>query len=187
METKLYEKKLRINKAFSFFCMLMLVGLSGCSVHYKHTLPSDYDDFRQHSLYNTGKLFLLHVGQIRPKDSVIVFIDNKIAINTISTNFPYPTEFDTNHQGTPTLAWYDFIITKKNNTLTLTNLNDPKKTMLFHTKIKDTVDITLKNNYGYKKSLNISSQTSYFVEFEFFIRPDSSLYADTIHCIRYFD
>ena len=186
METTCYKKLSFVNKLIVLCLAALGVAFPGCATYHR-LLPCGYDGLRKLESYNSGNIFLLHVGQLTPSDSVSIFINSQEAVLYVSTNFPYPTEVYTNSQGEPNKCYYDFILTKKKHIITLTTLKDPKKKILFSTKFKDTIDITVLNNYGDSKSFYIPENMHYFMSFRFMMRPDGSLYTDTIRGIRYFD
>ena len=185
METTCFKKIIFVSKLIVLWAAF-LVAFSGCATHQK-SLPCNYDGLRELKSYNSGNIFLLHVGQLFPSDSVSIFINSQEAVRDVSTKFPYPTEVDTKLQGEPNKCYYDFILSIKKHIITLTTLKDPKKKILFSTKFKDTIDITVRNNFGDSKSFYIPETRHYFMSFRFIMQPDGSLYADTIRGIKYFD
>ena len=179
---------------YYFFLIMMFLG-SRCSINIRNNLPSDYTElhYRVYKYLNNnekidkslcdGQLLMLQVAQLTPKDTISVYINGKLVLKNITTDYPFPY-IDKKEYGGLGEHYYDFLLVKKTkgNKLFLVNLRDPKKKKIAAVSINDNLDICVVDEKGEHKTLSIPKNNDHFLEIRF-----SETDADTLQSVRLFD
>lgn len=173
---------------------MMFIG-SSCSINIRSNLPSDYTElhYRVYKGLNNndkldkslcdGQLLMLQIARLSPKDTISVYINGKLVLKNITTQYPFPY-IDKEEYGGHGEHYYDFLLVKKTkgNKLFLVNLRDPKKKKIAAVSINDNLVICVVNERGEHKTLTIPKNNDHFLEIRFF-----ETTVDTLQSVRLFD
>lgn len=175
----------------------MLSLTAGCSVFERSKLPSDYttlhykickgikNNYRLDKSLCNGQLMMLHIGWLLPPDTISIYLNDKLVLDKITTDYPYPY-IDKEEYGGHGEHYYDFLLYRRlnSNTLLVMNLRDPKKKVLARVSLNDTLDIRVVDEKGDFKRMQIPENTDCFFEILF----GKTSWVDTVRgAVRHFD
>ena len=115
-----------------------------------------------------GQLMMLHIGWLLPPDTISVYINDKLVLDKITTDYPYPY-IDEEKYGGHGEHFYDFFLYRRlnSNTLLVMNLRDPKKKVLARVSVNDTLDIRVVDEKGGFKRMQIPKTRTIFMKYYF--------------------
>jgi len=184
----------RIFISLYLFLIMMITG-SSCSVKIRGKLPSDYTELHYRvykGLKNNdkldkslcdGQLLMLQIARLTPEDTISVYMNGKLVIKNITTDYPFPY-IDKKEYGGHGEHYYDFLLVKKANTnkFLLVNFRDPKKKILAKVPVYNNIFVGVVDEKGERRMLSIPKSNDHFLEIRFFKN-----YADTLNSVKLFD
>lgn len=191
-------KKCQLMKKIIYVIFVFVLSLTtGCSVFLRSKLPSDYttlhykickgikNNYRLDKSLCDGQLMMLHIGSLLPPDTISVYLNDKLVLDKITTDYSYPY-IDKEEYGGHGEHSYDFLLYRRlnNNALIVMNLRDPKKKVLARVSVNDTLDIRVVDEKGGFKRMQIPENTNCFFEILF----GKTSWVDTVRgAVRHFD
>lgn len=179
--------------------VVMLYTAGSCSINLRSNLPKDYTDLQYRvcksiknnekidSLLSNGQLMMLQIGHVLPEDTIALYFNGRLIINNITTDYPFPY-IDEEKYGGHGEHYYDFLLVSKsnNNHILLVNFGDPSKKKIAEISVKESLNISVVNNKGERKTQVIPRNIDHFLEIRFLLYK-KGIYTDTLHCVHFFE